>query len=191
MRFSRTTLGAGLALAAALSFAAPAGAQDYPPTTPTTAPPTTATTAPAAPCTVTVSAEGNLVPGGAATIIGTCIRLVDGKLVDGTLNSTPIDLPTVKVVGNTAKFPVTLPADFELKAFHTLNITDAATGQLLLNGRFYVNSSGQITSAPSGIPVTGSNSTTPLASAGVVLLAAGAGAVVVARKRRHADAPAA
>jgi LPXTG-motif cell wall-anchored protein len=125
-------------------------------------------------------------------IAGTCVQLTNGTAVTGTFHSTPITLPTVTVIGNTASFPVKLPADFDTKAFHTLTITNAATGRLLLNGQIYVDAAGKITAAPStGLPRTGASHTADLSKAGIVMLAAGAATTLLARKRRRPQAVAA
>lgn len=182
-RLVRTTLATAVAILAFGVMAPAATAQDYPGTTAAPAP---------APCTVTVTSNLPLVPNAQVIISGTCLLLTDGTAVNGTFHSTPITLPTVKVVGNTASFPVKLPADFDVKAFHTLTITNAATGRLLLNGQIYVDSTGKITKAPASTPLprTGASHTDDLLKVGVVLLAAGAGATVVARKRRRFTATA-
>lgn len=176
LRRTRSALVAALAVTA-LGLAAPgahAQEDDYPGTT---VPPV---------CTETVTASAPLLPNAEAIITGTCDQLPDDVSASGVLQSTPIALPAVTIAGHAASYPVKLPADWETKAFHTLNITRAADGVLLFSGRFYVDGAGKITAAPKGsdLPRTGASSTEGLAKGGVVLLAAGAAAVLVARKRR-------
>ena len=177
-RLARHTLIAGFAVAALGVLAPSASAQDYPGTT--------AAPAPAA-CTATVSSSAPMLPNASVVVSGTCNLLTAGTVVHGTLNSTPIDLKTTTVVGSTASFPVTLPANWDTKAFHTLTITNNASGRLLLNGQIYVDSAGKITAPPASTPLprTGSSHTADLSKAGIVLLAAGAAATLVARKRRR------
>jgi hypothetical protein len=171
---------AGAALAICL-LAAPAASQDYPGTTVPLGPVT---------CTGSISASGALLPNASVDITATGSCLVGAGTVNGVLQSTPIALPTVPVTGSSATFPVRLPADWELNAFHTISVTDADTGALLLTNRFYVDGKGRITSPPKaarGIPRTGSNSD-DLAKGGIALVAVGAGALAVARRRKASTA---
>ncbi len=180
-RIAIMTVGVALSLGVGASAAQ---AQDYPGTVPPPAP---------AVCTSVVTAGGALLPGATTTISGTCALLAGAGLVDGILNSHPIDLPVVNVSGTTATFPVTLPNDWETNAFHTLSITDAETGTLLFNGRFFVDKNGRITAAPAkgAIPRTGSSATEDFTKGGIALLGVGAAVTFAARRRRLAAASAA
>lgn len=177
-RLARQSFIAVFTVAALAVLAPSASAQDYPGTVPVAAP---------APCSAAVTASDALVGGASAVVSSTCSQLTAGLAVGGELHSSPIDLPVVTVVGNTASFPVTLPADWDTAAYHTLTITNAASGRLLVNSEFYVDAAGKITAAPASgpLPRTGLSHAADLSKAAIVLLATGAAASVLARKRRR------
>ncbi len=178
--FRSRVIAAGLLAAGALALSSGvAGAQDYP-----------GTTAPTV-CSATVTASAPMVASATVTVTGSCPTLPNGVSANGVLNSTPVQLGATTIANHAASYKVTLPADWETKAAHSLTLKDANTGALLMSARFYVDGKGAITAAPStattvkGIARTGaSNNTSAYAKSGVALLALGAGAVGVSRRRR-------
>jgi hypothetical protein len=159
-----------------------AGAQDYPGTTASDV------------CTAAISASAPLLANTSVVVKIDCNALIDGELVHGGLSSTPVDLGTAKVNGHSVSFSVTLPGDWETNASHSATLRSVQTDALRASIKFYVNSSGAITAAPTtatSLARTGASSHTgDYVKSGVVLLAAGAVAMRLSRKRRHLNATA-
>ncbi len=173
---------AGLVVVAATLFmGSSAHAQDYPPTTPTTAGPT---------CTLSISSNVAMLPNATVNVTLACAAVVAGNTYTGALASTPVVLPaTVAQRAGAVTFNgVKLPADWEVNATHTATLVSSASGATLGTTQFFVGRAGQITAPPKGgIPRTGSNSITPMLRTGSVLLAVG-GAVLLAARRRRVEA---
>jgi hypothetical protein len=166
-----------LALGAGSSIA---GAQDYP-----------GTTAPAV-CSATVTASAPLLANTSVVITVTCGTLINGESLDGVLNSTPVTLPAATVSNHAVSYSVTLPGDWDTNATHSVTLRSVQNDALRASIKFYVNGSGKIAPAPTTATTlarTGaSNHTGDFVKSGVVLLAAGAVALRVSRKRRHLPA---
>jgi hypothetical protein len=171
-----------VALAALALTSTSASAQDYPPTPPT----------PSQACTPVPSASGPLLPGAVVNIGIACGGIEGGNSYTGILASTPITLPVTRAAADDSVVftGVRLPADFELNARHTISLVDAGTGATLGSANFCVDGSGRITNCQTGtgknIPRTGSDLTGPGLRIGAGLLAVGAGALVVSRRRKAA-----
>jgi hypothetical protein len=159
-----------------------AGAQDYP-----------GTTAPAV-CTSTITVSAPLLANTSVVINIGCATLINGEVVDGVLNSTPVQLGAATVKDHTASFSVTLPGDWDTNASHSVTLRSVQTDALRASIKFYVNSAGAITAAPTTATTlarTGASTHTgDFVKSGVVLLAGGAVALRLSRKRRHAPAAA-
>lgn len=115
--------------------------------------------------------------------------------VQGTVNSTPLDLGTVQASpGGEAVFSFRIPSNFETGP-HNVTMTGQAfdgSGQssVVLPFTVVADAAAGATRGRSGaLPRTGADSLVELTAAGVVLVGAGAGMVVVARRRRG-DSPA-
>lgn len=179
--FAGASLGLGTGIAAAQT-----PTSDYTGTT-VVAPPTTA--GGQAACTSSVTALTQLAPGATVSLRLDCTRFVAGRTYVGTHRSTPVAIaPTKATANNTLTVSVKLPADYELKANHTITMSDQASGEVVYDTKYYVNADGIISAAPTGaLPKTGSDYVDPALKAGGALLAAGALVLLVARRRR-ADA---
>lgn len=174
---SRVTATIVLAVAALGLTAGMAQAQDYPGTTAVPA------------CNATVSFNVPALPNATVTLTVTCNSLINGASLKGTLTSSPIALSASTVAGHAVSYAgVKLPADWETNASHTVTLADATSGVLAVNAKFYVNSAGKIVAAPTTATTlarTGASSRTgDYVKSGIVLLALGAGAVRISRKRR-------
>jgi hypothetical protein len=174
-----------LIAASALALVAPtASAQDYPGTVPPQV------------CTAVLRTNDALLPRARVRLFITCNQFINGHHLRGTGNSTPFALePSSLVVDKTVSYDVTLPADFELNARHSVVLTDDdANGRLVANIPFFVNGKGAIANQPTSATTlarTGSsNHTGDLVKSGVVLLAFGGAAVRISRKRRTRTAAA-
>lgn len=172
-----------VAMAALALTSTSASAQDYPPTPPT----------PSQACTPAPSASAPMLPTAVVNIGIACGGIEGGNNYTGVLASTPITLPvTTAAADDSVVFTgVRLPADFELNARHTISLVDAGTGATLGSANFCVDGSGRITSCAAtgtgkNIPRTGSDLTGPGLRIGAGLLAVGAGALVVSRRRKAA-----
>ena len=183
----RKAIAALLAIGACLLFAVPAAAQeapndDYPPAQ-----------------GASVSASGALLPGAVVDITVGCSALVAGQTYSGTLDGASIGTG-VAADGSVTFEDVTIPEDFELEAFHTIEVADS-NGIVVCSAQFYVDSEGNITSGPvtvtteapgtgatggtGALPRTGSDFTETGLRVGGAAVALGAVAVAIAAKRRR------
>jgi hypothetical protein len=180
--YRRGVVAALAALAALVLSAAPAHAQDYP-----------GTTAPAV-CSAGISFSAPALPGATLTVTVRCGLLVDGTALVGILSSTPVSLaPAATVSDHAVSYRVTLPADWETSATHSVTLSDASTGELAASIRFYVGSDGAVWSskpANESLPRTGAAAAGDLARGAVVLLGAGGAAVRLSQSRRRRTAAA-
>jgi LPXTG-motif cell wall-anchored protein len=182
----------GLALMLGTGVAA---AQDaYPPETP----------AAVTPCPgLGIAASGPLLPGATVDLTFTSGGFVDGATYSGSIDGD-VALPPSEAAGGTVVFSnVVLPPTWQTDADHTASIIDVASGQVCGTVSFYVDVRGAIVERPAEepravpvatappatgpLPATGSDSA-GIVKAGAVLVAAGAGALLVARRRRTAVA---
>ncbi len=183
----RAGLMAALALVVLVLTAPTARAQDYPGTTPTT---------PTVSCLVSITIGAPLVPGGVVSITLGCSSIEAGTTYTGVLQSTPVALPaTVAQSDGAVTFAnVRLPTDFELGDHHAVSLVAQSSGASLGAATFYVDPTGRITAAPSadtgGLPRTGADYVEPVLRWAGSLLAAGALALLVARRRRAEALPA-
>lgn len=122
-------------------------APTQPPATPTTLSSTTSTTvASVGGGAGVLQSPDPLLPGRSASLI--VPGLTPGAPVNGTLQSTPVNLPTVTTdSAGTAVFAVMLPSDFEAPGTHMLTVRSATTGVVLTTIEFTVDGSGRIVSA--------------------------------------------
>lgn len=143
------------------------------------------------PADVTIS-DTTVTTGESVTATGT--GLDPGTPATGTANSTPLALGTKTVdAAGTVSFTFTVPADFENGA-HSVVIQGVKNGApTTLTVNFTVSGAQGATTtttrAGSGtIPRTGDDSTVPMTSVAIGLLAAGSGVVYLAKRRRAAAA---
>ena len=144
----------------------------------TSAPP--APPAPQTPPAVTVSSQD--VRAGAQQTV-TLYGFLPFEMVRGVLYSTPVELGTVQADANgAATFTFTVPAGFELGQ-HTITMTGVTSG-VSASDTFTVSAAVAAAARPTGgLAYTGAD-VVPVLALGGTLLAAGSGALVLARRRR-------
>jgi LPXTG-motif cell wall-anchored protein len=125
------------------------------------------------------------VPG--QTVTGTLSGADPASQANGTINSDPISLGSKTVNSNgVATFPFTIVCGFSGR--HSLTVDGVSGGApFSLSVAFDVSGSGTCAGGGTGgtaIPRTGDDSTLPMTAIAIGLLASGAGAVYIARRRR-------
>ncbi|MGH9136084.1 MAG: hypothetical protein ACRD0G_03435 [Acidimicrobiales bacterium] len=173
----RTFVLAAAALFVAMAASA-AEAQEYPPTTP----PGCADAGAALTLT-----GGNFTPGGAGSL--SFSGAVVGCAYDGTVFSTPIDLPAKVADSSTLTFDFSVPADFTLGVIHSASITPGGSFRFCVTSSGAVAATSACAAAPApALPRTGTDYVDDGIRAGAVAI--GLGALLVLWRRRRVTATA-
>jgi LPXTG-motif cell wall-anchored protein len=129
--------------------------------------------------------DSTVTPGEPVTVTGH--NLDPGSSATADLNSVTVALGAKTVASDgTVSYTVTIPSNFS--GAHNITIHGLSNGlpvDLVFNFTVAAQTSPGGSTGGGAIPRTGSDSTLPMTGAGIALLAAGAGAVYVSRRRRR------